>query len=354
MMRLAIQTVDPMSQQRALTRLDEADYEAIEQAVMETSRGRWFLAEYARRNRNADTNQLLDAMARLESAVSGQTAMQQIERVRFDLFEMARSISGLKSELNHDGPDGEEQTRFNEATSALDDIVRTTEHATSTILGAAESIQEAAWNLRELSVDEATCDKIDRLATEIYTACAFQDLTAQRTQKVVRTLRFLEGRINALIDAWSERDGAQAGPRQRSPGPINDNPNLSQSDIDFVIIDGESEPGLPPFASVAEENMPDNVRQALAMAEAGLSDQDIVDDLPVTDLDEADTPVSDAAPVRPVAPIETTAATTVTEIVEIDDVEMTPIDEEPPRSHAGPTLADIDAMPSTSRILMFS
>ena len=29
--------------------LDPSDYEAIESAVMETARGRWFLAEYARR-----------------------------------------------------------------------------------------------------------------------------------------------------------------------------------------------------------------------------------------------------------------------------------------------------------------
>src|SRR5262245_53128183 len=33
----------------------EEDYEAIREAFRETSRGRWFLGEYARRNRNADT-----------------------------------------------------------------------------------------------------------------------------------------------------------------------------------------------------------------------------------------------------------------------------------------------------------
>ena len=41
--------------------LSDADYEAIEGAVMETARGRWFLAEFARRNRNADTTMLLNA-----------------------------------------------------------------------------------------------------------------------------------------------------------------------------------------------------------------------------------------------------------------------------------------------------
>ncbi len=44
----------------------EADYDAIQEAFMETSRGRWFLGEYAKRNRNADTRMVLDAVARIE------------------------------------------------------------------------------------------------------------------------------------------------------------------------------------------------------------------------------------------------------------------------------------------------
>lgn len=46
------------------------DYEAIEAAVMETARGRWFLAEFARRNRTADTALLLAAIERLENLVA--------------------------------------------------------------------------------------------------------------------------------------------------------------------------------------------------------------------------------------------------------------------------------------------
>ena len=37
-------------------------YEALESAVMESARGRWFLAEYAKRNRAADTTMLLEAL----------------------------------------------------------------------------------------------------------------------------------------------------------------------------------------------------------------------------------------------------------------------------------------------------
>jgi len=45
----------------------QADYDAIEAAVMETARGRWFLAEYGRRQKAADTQSVLTAIARLEA-----------------------------------------------------------------------------------------------------------------------------------------------------------------------------------------------------------------------------------------------------------------------------------------------
>src|SRR6266705_6688647 len=48
----------------------EEDYAAISEAFMETSRGRWFLGEYAKRNRNADTSMVLDAVARIEETLA--------------------------------------------------------------------------------------------------------------------------------------------------------------------------------------------------------------------------------------------------------------------------------------------
>lgn len=50
--------------------LTSEDYEAIAAAVMETERGRWFLQEFARRNRAADTAQILDALAALEGRMT--------------------------------------------------------------------------------------------------------------------------------------------------------------------------------------------------------------------------------------------------------------------------------------------
>src|SRR6201997_3976294 len=50
----------------------EEDYEAIREAFMETARGRWFLDEYAKRNRNSDTRMVLDAVARIEETLAAQ------------------------------------------------------------------------------------------------------------------------------------------------------------------------------------------------------------------------------------------------------------------------------------------
>jgi hypothetical protein len=58
--------------------LTEADFESIESAVMETARGRWFLAEFGRRRRIEDAARVLAALDRLEArAMRG-----EIERAR--------------------------------------------------------------------------------------------------------------------------------------------------------------------------------------------------------------------------------------------------------------------------------
>src|SRR5260370_36152498 len=62
--------LSPISARAAQPR--EEDYDAISAAFMETSRGRWFLGEYAKRNRNADTRMVLDAVARIEETLAAQ------------------------------------------------------------------------------------------------------------------------------------------------------------------------------------------------------------------------------------------------------------------------------------------
>jgi hypothetical protein len=55
---------------------NEAEYNAVYAAVTATERGRWFLAEFANRNRKADTDLILGAIARIDEAVRAGTAPQ--------------------------------------------------------------------------------------------------------------------------------------------------------------------------------------------------------------------------------------------------------------------------------------
>lgn len=49
--------------------MSEKDYAAIEEAVMSTARGRWFLAEYARRIRAAETDRVLMVLASIAARI---------------------------------------------------------------------------------------------------------------------------------------------------------------------------------------------------------------------------------------------------------------------------------------------
>lgn len=89
----------------------EDDFEAIEAAVMETVRGRWFLSEYARRARGDEIRQVLDAVARLEHVVTEkaeQRAMPADPSIRLlmqRLKEVTQHLDGLAGDMRAQGYD---------------------------------------------------------------------------------------------------------------------------------------------------------------------------------------------------------------------------------------------------------
>ena len=56
--------------------LSGADYDTVLAAIMASEGGRWFLDEYANRNRHADTNLVVGALARVEAAIRGEAVPQ--------------------------------------------------------------------------------------------------------------------------------------------------------------------------------------------------------------------------------------------------------------------------------------
>ncbi|MCB1482672.1 MAG: chemotaxis protein [Rhodobiaceae bacterium] len=229
--------------------ISEQEYSAIEAAVMETARGRWFLAEYARRNRNADTTLVLDAVSRLEDALKKTDSSSTVADVRLDLMDMAEAISRTRLEIRSLQSE-DENDRFLDATEELDAVVAATEKATNEILASAEKIQEVAWTAMERGEAKEECAKIDELIIDIYTGCSFQDITGQRIQKVVQALRYVESRVNAMIEIWNLRSGTEIAPIEdtedtRPDAHLLNGPAKPGNEIDQIDIDGMMEDAGP-------------------------------------------------------------------------------------------------------------
>jgi chemotaxis protein CheZ len=235
-------------------------YASLEALLHASPRGRWFLAEYARRNRTAETEVLLEALARIERAVTKPVAWHGApSNVFAELVEMSEAIARTRREIAQIRPPHQFDQQLVNATAELDHIVDATEKATSDILEAAEEIQEVAWTLREKGIDIELCDKIDQRATDIYTACSFQDITGQRTEKVVvvKALRFIEQRINAMIEIWGVDDiafeVADIASKMRSfaesvrdqtgllHGPQDGGEDVKQADVDRMLREARAQ-----------------------------------------------------------------------------------------------------------------
>ena len=169
--------LSPISARATLPR--EEDYAAIAEAFMETSRGRWFLTEYAKRNRNADTRMVLDAVARIE---------QNLDAQREETLEREASLQRLQQEEGLSAQQAAEavvaaaaaQERLTEALAAIRNSVEAAEELAVEALDSlaldqrlapvrkgARVLREIAWRLREIGNDGRICDLIDSQVTVI-------------------------------------------------------------------------------------------------------------------------------------------------------------------------------------------
>src|SRR5262245_26341464 len=130
----------------------EEDYAAISEAFMETSRGRWFLGEYAKRNRNADTRLVLDAVARIEDSIAAQT-QAAADTTLADALAAIRAAVGDAQVL---------------ATEALDGLAL--DQHLGPVRKGARVMREISWRLREIGADSRICDILDSQAAVIEAA----------------------------------------------------------------------------------------------------------------------------------------------------------------------------------------
>jgi hypothetical protein len=77
----------------------EDDYEMLHAAITDSAHGRWFLQEYARRYRAADTRVLLDAIARLQRSLTASDTREPSRELHAQLLDMAKTVAQARAQL---------------------------------------------------------------------------------------------------------------------------------------------------------------------------------------------------------------------------------------------------------------
>lgn len=181
--------LSPISARASLP--SEADYDAIREAFMETARGRWFLAEYTKRNRNADTGMVLEAVTRMEANLAAQKQAPAI-------VGLIASLGAIRSAIR------DAKVTAAEAMPRFDD-----DETLSAARNGARIIREIAWTLRECGADARICDLLD---TQVQAIDAGQQRTATADGRaaVLASFDVLVQRIEQLAAGDSPRAAAPA------------------------------------------------------------------------------------------------------------------------------------------------
>jgi chemotaxis protein CheZ len=185
-------------------------------------------------------------LASAEEVVSQKIA--EVSMLKTELRALAICIEQTKQEIASLRPNASEEDRLMIVTSELDAIVNSTEGATQAILEAAEKIEGLTREMQAHGVDtyvNRLAEDINETVVSIFEACNFQDITGQRITKVVKTLQYIEARINNMIDIWGPENIAEILPAKSHDhrdddakllnGPALENQGISQDDIDALF-----------------------------------------------------------------------------------------------------------------------
>lgn len=197
--------LSPMSARAAEP--NEQDYDAIREAFMETARGRWFLGEYAKRNRNADTAMVLDAVAKIEETLAAQRQPLVEDRLPEALVAIRRAIEDAESA----------------AGKAFDPAAL--EASLAPIPRGVRIIKEISWRWREIGADGRICDLIDSQLASIEAACA-QVLTIDPRGDLKAAFDLLKDRVEQTEAGEVAAPQAAARPR---PAPAQEAPPVTEA-----------------------------------------------------------------------------------------------------------------------------
>jgi hypothetical protein len=177
-----------------------ADYDAIERAIRETSRGRWFLACYLERNRSAETKMLIDAISRLESAMRDNGHIIDDSRVGETLTTIYEAIVQARSDIAHLPGVDQGATPLPSLRFAFESIPATLAEETQAICDAASSIHSAAYALQAAGVFQGVARQIIEQAEAIEQACSVQEAALNRAARMAALVSEIESELMTIFE----------------------------------------------------------------------------------------------------------------------------------------------------------
>jgi hypothetical protein len=187
-----------------------ADFEAVLAALMATERGRWFLAEYAERNRHAEADRPIGAFGRVEAAIAGDGLPQHPAGAAAALWEVAAALARIEAEM----------AARPRPSDGFDSI---------------ERLRDIAFVLHERSIEASLCDALDAAVRDLAAVCATFGLSAERGGRAAELLRSLKHRVSQMIaltaadsDPDRERD-LSSRPNSEASGRADNRPQRSDA-----------------------------------------------------------------------------------------------------------------------------
>jgi len=237
--------------------------------VTETERGRWFLAEYARRQRSTDTQRLLEAIHKLESAIGAQTIPSVGDDINGELSAMAEALRTTDAEMRNVSDERlVDAGAVPEDRTAFEDVAARARNLAAGLSATTEALEKAGAALRDEPAVAARITGLDEDLARLNEHRLTQDVLSQRISKAMGIIVQLQAQIAACVG-----DGPPAAhhevPVAAGADTLLDHTEVSYFEADRELFSASDIPPAPSQALVADD--PENAPHLAGMLEEVLA-----------------------------------------------------------------------------------
>lgn len=132
-----------------------------------------------------------------------------LNKVKAEVEAISARITLTKQEIANLKHPLAKEDKLHSAAIELSAVVKATEEATTAIMQVAEHLDEIVREVTTHVSDSYVISRLNEMTdqtTKLFEACSFQDLTGQRITKVVKTIDYIEERIETMQVIWGRKD----------------------------------------------------------------------------------------------------------------------------------------------------